>query len=636
LGAGLYSPSASAVNLPANGLGEVLIFPYYTVRDGWQTTFSIINTDERNIVAVRFRMIEGMNSRDVRDFTLILSPGDMFAGVIEDNGSGGAQIRRSPTDTTCTSPYFAPGSSVSLSTDAFSGTTTLPNGNTVSDTDGGTTSADRLREGYILAIVMGQSPVVGPAATALNAAVTAYDTANNANLAGTLATLRSAVHVDGVNTEAECQAAASLFDNAKVRDLNNPDLFLRTTQPSLNSVIRVFGEPDNVLKGNYSFLNVPRGTAAGGNAVALANFVTFTTTGVPAAPFPGCSWMFTSQFGPNLGGFPTVDPWNPLVYVGTDCPNLVTAQNYPDFLMPSLNDALPASAVAFQNGVASPNALGVAATPWPAPGANPALPGSAFAAAPYGFLAVSEVLRAATVVNEWSINPNLGVSTDWVITHPTKAFFTDRPVSANGDSPQGAVNQIRFPQVAAPFTPWASDTDNANDAARSWAPPIAQGGFLRPFARTFNGTSCVDVGFRLFNVDELSDSPGGQGPVFSPNDPEPNLALCYETNVIPFTGGDMPTMDSTGGVFGSKLLPQSLQNLYDAMDTVGRAGWMRLDLFADSNADQTAIAFPVVANTLNGPGLPAVGFMIRQRAIPASIIDSYSDAADHTVNRDRP
>jgi hypothetical protein len=169
------------------------------------------------------------------------------------------------------------------------------------------------------------------------------------------------------------------------------------------------------------------------------------------------------------------------------------------------------------------------------------------------------------------------------------------------------------------------------------APPFSQGGSLRPFARTFNGTSCNQVGFRLFNVDELS-STGLSGPVASPDDPPQNLNLCYETNVIPFTAGAVPTAQSPGGVFGSRLVPEQpqLANLYDAIAAVGQAGWMRLDLFTDNRANQFETDFPTAENTLNGPGLPSVGFMIRQRAIPLSVIDSYSDAADHTINRDRP
>lgn len=614
LGAGLYAPTAGAVNLPANGLGEVLIFPYYNMRNNWQTTFSIINTDERNIIAVRLRVAEGQNSRDTRDYTLIMSPGDMFAGVLE-MGANGPQLRRSPTDTTCTSPYIPPGGVQLLSTDAFSGETE----DGVSNEDGGGKTTDRLMEGYVVAFAMGHSPATGTLGTVAGTP-----------LRETLDTLRRAIHTNNgtPNTEAECTAVAELFSSESMR-----------TGPfaSAASVARLFGEPVNVLKGNYSFLNVPRGTAAGGNAVALANFATLglnpndPPTPLPAGPNIACTWMYTTQFGADVGAFApgSVELWNPIRFPASDCPNLIAAQNYPDFLEPTLNAAFPARSMTFEN---DGSAVGASAVQWPSAAFNPS---------PYGFLAVGEALRAATVVNEWSINPNLGVSTDWVITHPTKSFHVDRPVDSAGDSPQAAVNLIRFPDGGnAPFS-IQPNWDAANFPTawnRSMAPPIAQGGSLKPFARTFNGKSCNRVGFRLFNVDERSSTGTGGGPVASPGNPPQNLNLCYETNVIPFTSGIMPTPTQPGGVFGSKLLPEPAQlaNLYGAIAAVGNAGWMRLDLFADPAANQGRIGTPTVANTLNGPGLPSVGFMIRERAIPLSVIDSYSDAADHTFNRDRP
>lgn len=252
---GLYTP-ASAVNLPANGLGEVLIFPYYTTRDGWQTTLSFLNTDERNLIAVKFRFYEGYNSRDALDFNVFLSPGDVFSAVVEE-GATGPVLRRAPNDTTCTVPHIPFGNttanppvasgSLALSTAAFSGSS-LISGVSRNNADGGPRDEDRLREGYVLAIVMGHWPV--PAA---------------APAAGTDArTLFNAIHDEtGQNTAAECQAAANLFTQTKVRSFLAP----------------AFGEPINALRGNFTFLNVGRGTSVGGNAVALANFMTVTPLG---------------------------------------------------------------------------------------------------------------------------------------------------------------------------------------------------------------------------------------------------------------------------------------------------------------------------------------------------------------------
>jgi len=586
---GLYTP-ASAVNLPANGLGEVLIFPYYTTRDGWQTTLSFLNTDERNLIAVKFRFYEGYNSRDALDFNVFLSPGDVFSAVVEE-GATGPVLRRAPNDTTCTSPHIPFGNttanppvasgSLPLSIAAFSGNSVV-NGVNRGNADGGPRDVDRLREGYVVAIVMGHWPVPASAPVAGTDARTLYDAIHDAT---------------GQNTAAECQAAANLFTQPKVRTFLAP----------------AFGEPINALRGNFTLLNVPRGTSVGGNAVALANLMTVTPLGgdtvtgaalvppapVGVAPRPGCTVLFTDQFGLPTGlAVPAV--WDPNANAAA-CPNLITAQQPFWFLEPSLNDAYPRAAVNIENVVPGVAGLGVTG------------PITNFT---YGFQAVSELLRARTIVNEWSVNPNLGVSSAWVVTHPTKGFFVDRDAS---DSPQATVNTIRFPSAGPAYS----------------VPPIAVDSFLGPFARTFrgtgadnvstDGTSCNQVGFRLFNRDEFSVAPDAGGVVPSPAQPLPNMSLCYETNVIPFTAGDP--------VFLSRLLPQQIQNVYDAVDTVTNAsptmlkpfGWMRLDLDTDTAAQ-------VGTTTLVGPGLPAVGFMLRQRVIPGTA-DTYSDISDHSYSR---
>ena len=45
------STSVQAVNIAQDGLGEVLIFPYYTVRDGWATYFNVTNTSDKTVIA---------------------------------------------------------------------------------------------------------------------------------------------------------------------------------------------------------------------------------------------------------------------------------------------------------------------------------------------------------------------------------------------------------------------------------------------------------------------------------------------------------------------------------------------------------------------------------------------------------
>ena len=94
---------ANAVNVNPDGLGQVLLFPYYTARGGNDTLISIINTTDRG-KAVKVRFIEAMNSREVLDFNLYMSPFDVWtAAVVATDAGGGKMVT---TDTSCTVPYF--------------------------------------------------------------------------------------------------------------------------------------------------------------------------------------------------------------------------------------------------------------------------------------------------------------------------------------------------------------------------------------------------------------------------------------------------------------------------------------------------------------------------------------------------
>ena len=73
--------TAEAVNINPDGLGQALIFPYYTARAGHFTAISVINT-QNNTKLVKVRFLEGRNSREVLDFNLFLSPADIWTGVI--------------------------------------------------------------------------------------------------------------------------------------------------------------------------------------------------------------------------------------------------------------------------------------------------------------------------------------------------------------------------------------------------------------------------------------------------------------------------------------------------------------------------------------------------------------------------
>jgi len=138
-----FAGLASAVELNADGLGQVLIYPYYTVNKNQDTLLSVVNTTDVG-KAVKVRFLEGYNSREVLDFNLFLSPYDVWTARVSTNGAGAGV---SSTDTSCTWPAL--NGSVPFRAAAYAGGSTFP-------ADSGPQGVDRTREGYVELIEMGE------------------------------------------------------------------------------------------------------------------------------------------------------------------------------------------------------------------------------------------------------------------------------------------------------------------------------------------------------------------------------------------------------------------------------------------------------------------------------------------------
>ncbi|MDR2153687.1 MAG: hypothetical protein LBE78_01475 [Burkholderiaceae bacterium] len=91
------------------GTGHMLYTPYYTAQNGLGTTITIINTDRLNGKAVKVRFRNATNSDDVLDFTLLLSPGDVWSGAVTRGSDGYAQVSAPDDETSCTIPLKASG-----------------------------------------------------------------------------------------------------------------------------------------------------------------------------------------------------------------------------------------------------------------------------------------------------------------------------------------------------------------------------------------------------------------------------------------------------------------------------------------------------------------------------------------------
>ncbi|MBN8482354.1 MAG: hypothetical protein J0L88_12265 [Xanthomonadales bacterium] len=101
----------NAATLNPDGLGQVLVYPYYTVNKpnngssaNLVTQFSVINTTDQG-KAVKVRFLEGRNSREVRDFNLYLSPYDVWSAAVFKLPAE-EQANLVTEDTSCTVPFI--------------------------------------------------------------------------------------------------------------------------------------------------------------------------------------------------------------------------------------------------------------------------------------------------------------------------------------------------------------------------------------------------------------------------------------------------------------------------------------------------------------------------------------------------
>jgi hypothetical protein len=143
--------AADAVSLNPNGLGQVLIYPYYTVNSDsagntYNSLLSVVNTTT-SAKAVKVRFLEGKNSREVLDFNLFLSKKDVWTAAILPSSSGGGKVITA--DNSCTLPsnsFLKAG--VDFVNFAYTG----------SNDDKGGSGLDRTKEGYVEIIEMATFP----------------------------------------------------------------------------------------------------------------------------------------------------------------------------------------------------------------------------------------------------------------------------------------------------------------------------------------------------------------------------------------------------------------------------------------------------------------------------------------------
>jgi len=434
------STTALAVHTSQRGLGQVLLFPYYTVRSTdagttYNTLLLITNTaSDTKVVRVRFR--ESANGREVAAINVFLTPFDTWAAALVPTNPGAKLVT---FDMSCIDSNPAVGSSgIPLTNATYSG----------ANADGGDQTLDRTAEGFFEAIEMG----VVQDQTAL-----------------------AALHPDRANDFTvlpDCPAALAV---------------------QLDNLTRV-APPTGGLMGSAFIINVLDGTLYPYEATALDDFSSIAT-------------------------------WSPVTASG-----------------PTLQDVNPKA-----SGVL--NGSGTVHSTWDTGnGAHPADP-------------VTAVLMQDQLLNYFILDKGTASETDWVVTMPTKPFYTDPALT-------GSANAI--PPFEAAFT--------AGGAPDYFG--IAPTTLLYPN-----------------QGDTVMYDREGRYPVGSielnPNPPPPALYFKWTANVLTFYPGDL--LASPGRAFIGSLV--GFEN-----------GWARLVPFQypDSFVHQL-VSTDVPPQTYFG--LPMIGFM---------------------------
>jgi hypothetical protein len=239
--------AADAVMVNPNGLGQVLIYPYYTVRSPagagvaqYNTLLSIVNTtNSTKAVKVRFR--EGKASAEVLDFNVFLSPKDMWTASVEPNADGGGGAQIETTDTSCTIPDFTDGVAVPFRSTAYEG-------DAVKDD-----SQARLSEGYFEVFEMATYASTDPVAInsthskgvpvdcskVTNAAASAAPFAPNGGLSGG-ATLINVLTGDAFTEDAT--ALTQWTDTGTYSDTGVDTPNFDNTSPAIGTAVNAAGQ----------------------------------------------------------------------------------------------------------------------------------------------------------------------------------------------------------------------------------------------------------------------------------------------------------------------------------------------------------------------------------------------------------
>jgi hypothetical protein len=565
-GAAGLAGTAQAVNLNPDGLGQVLIYPYFTSNDGNQTVLSVVNTTDQ-AKAVKVRFMEGYNSREVLDFNLYLSAFDVWVAAVADGGDlGFADQAGVPhlviPDTSCTVPYLY-GDGIDAGLD-FGLVGFLPYAYSGTNNDGGPDELvggpiPRAAEGHFEMIEMGtlvdEDLCVGVKMTDGNACPTAATD----DLPARPGSATAATHVETPDgpMPLDCNV---LVENWFKYGGAKPHPRAQTWY-------------DESLAGEGQAHSDTRRNSGG-------------LFGGAAVINPGNGTMFSYDAKALQGFDKTVDG---IHYI-------------PGTRFPSLRSGSETNATVFF-GVPQNKAVELSYAD--------------------GVAAVSAVFMHDNMMNTYTVEEDLNAASEYVFTFPTKSFYVDpdfigqtRICEPDPDDQLGCEGWEPgdpFPNIINPDDldePCEFDQDDPLyiDFATCDIAEYLFDDVRPPFTDAFDGQACEVANVDHWDREESPSTPGTPGdipPIVSPppppgpKPPTPgDFALCYEVNRLDVGGGD---------IFGET-------ELLSTTDLGNESGWVKLNFSYVADLKDGFGEFERHQDSAGLVGLPVTGFVAEQYA----------------------
>lgn len=503
---------AAGLAINEAGTGHILVVPYFTTQGTNATLLNITNTDTVNGKLVKVRFRGASNSDDIFDFTLALSPGDVWAGKVSQGADGRSQLETS--DKSCTLPSI-----VATQRNSFP-TGRLP----ASFTDA--QKANETREGYIEILTMADIAKAGNNDQA----------ATVASIPATNPLFTAIKHVNGV---APCTTTT---------------LDLLKTDSTAYRVAAGGAAGVNTTSAQGKGLSYPSGRL-------MANWTIIDT--VKTATFSGAATAVRA--GDNTGTlanvvfFPQSDDAAGNVDAFTADPLLRTSQIYKST---ASTGALASFGVANGGGTTpTPSAASTAAiisasfydlpdlsTPYTAANAAATFPPIAQAKA------LTTALAAKSVTNEYLTTTSIAATTDWVFSSPTRRYNV--AMNYGYSSPVGGDGRV--------YTDWFNGAATLGTSISSSTD--ANNFFNAANTAVSGGKICVaaDTGAAGVNQWDREETTTSSQFVISPGTVS-NVRFCGEVSILAINNG-------TNTSSGSLSAALALQNL----NVNSNEGWISL------------------------------------------------------------